>query len=222
MLSTNTIILRLFLSMILSGVIGVERESINRPAGIRTHMLVGVGSTLVVLTSSYIYFNVSENIQLDRMAAQVISGIGFLGAGTIMKEGKNIKGLTTAAGLWASACIGIALGTGFILGAVITTAIVLFTLIVLGRMEAFTRDNSVFELIVHLEDIDSNLNIFSNKLGQDGVDIESIERISTIDGVTIIKFRLKRTEGIVGKTDIGLVLRNLKKLPGVKKMEEKK
>lgn len=222
MLDTEAIILRLFLSMILSGVIGVERESINRPAGIRTHVLVGVGSTLVVLTSNYMYFNIAENIQVDRMAAQVISGIGFLGAGTIIKEGKNIKGLTTAAGLWASACIGIALGTGFILGAIVTTIMVLFALIVLGRIEAFTRKNNQFELIVHFKDVENNLNIFTNKLGQDGVDIENIEKIDLEDNITEVKFKLRRTEGVIGKSDIGFVLRNLKRSPGVKKIEEKK
>lgn len=129
------IIVRILLSIILSGLIGTEREKLKRPAGIRTHMLVGVGATLVILTSNHMALSF-ENVQVDRMGAQVISGIGFLGAGTILQQGNTVQGLTTAAGLWAVACIGLAVGSGFYLGAITATVIVLITLVVFRRIES--------------------------------------------------------------------------------------
>ena len=93
------ILIRIVLAGVLGGIIGIERESINRPAGFRTHILVCVGSALVMITSQYIFFHYSSQVNLDtaRMGDQVISGIGFLGAGTIVRKGFNVKGLTTAA-----------------------------------------------------------------------------------------------------------------------------
>ncbi|WP_425447476.1 MgtC/SapB family protein [Dethiothermospora halolimnae] len=137
MLSTEQILIRLVLSIVLSGLIGIERESIRRPAGFRTHILVCVGSTLVMLVSIYIFnqYNGETTLQPDRLGAQVISGIGFLGAGTIIKEGNTVKGLTTAASLWAVACIGLAIGSGFYLGGILTTFLVLITLAVFNKAE---------------------------------------------------------------------------------------
>lgn len=128
MITQGQIIIRILLSIILSGIIGTERERLRRPAGLRTHILVGVGATLVILTSVHLT-EIYDNIQIDRMGAQVISGIGFLGAGTIIQQGNIVQGLTTAAGLWAVACIGLAVGAGFYFGAVATTIIVLITLV---------------------------------------------------------------------------------------------
>ncbi len=137
MLSFQQVAFRLILSVLLSGIIGVERESIKRPAGLRTHILVCVGSTLVMLTSIYIFdiFKQQTSLQPDRLGAQVISGIGFLGAGTIIRQGDNVRGLTTAASLWAVACIGIAIGAGFYLGAIISVILVLITLLSFARVE---------------------------------------------------------------------------------------
>lgn len=137
MISVKEVAFRLLLSVLLSGVIGLERESINRPAGLRTHILVCVGSTLVMLTSIFIFDNYKgmTSLQPDRLGAQVISGIGFLGAGTIIRQGDTVKGLTTAASLWAVACIGIAVGTGFYSGAIISALLVLLTLLVFSNFE---------------------------------------------------------------------------------------
>ncbi|SDY84408.1 putative Mg2+ transporter-C (MgtC) family protein [Proteiniborus ethanoligenes] len=130
MLSVQQIAFRLILSVALSGIIGVEREIIKRPAGLRTHILVCVGSTLVMLTSIHIFYTFKPltTLQPDRLGAQVISGIGFLGAGTIIRQGDTVRGLTTAASLWAVACIGIAIGAGFYIGAVIAVLLVFITL----------------------------------------------------------------------------------------------
>lgn len=119
------LILKIILASILGGLIGLERESTNRPAGFRTHILVTIGSALIMLVSIDMGKYGGDP---SRIAAQVISGIGFLGAGTILRTGNNIEGLTTAASLWVCAGIGIATGSGYYLGAIMTTAIVLFFL----------------------------------------------------------------------------------------------
>lgn len=107
------VIIRVFLSVLIGGLIGVEREIKNRPAGLRTYMVVCLGACLIMLTNQYVFqtFGAGDPV---RMGAQVISGIGFLGAGTIMVTRRNqVKGLTTAAGLWTAAGIGLAIGIGF-------------------------------------------------------------------------------------------------------------
>ena len=122
-----SIILRLAMALLLGGLIGMERERRRRPAGYRTHMLVCLGATLTMLISQHL---LQKGLALDatRLGAQVISGIGFLGAGTIIVTGRHkVKGLTTAAGLWASACMGLAIGIGFYEGALLTCFIILMT-----------------------------------------------------------------------------------------------
>ena len=127
-------LLSLSLSVFLSALIGMERKKAHRPAGIRTHILVGVGACLVMVTGQYIQFK-GGSLDTTRMAAQVVSGIGFLGAGTIIKSGKKISGLTTAATLWLVACIGLACGAGFYWGALIAGLFAYLTLLLLKRME---------------------------------------------------------------------------------------
>lgn len=130
------IIIRLVLSSVLGGLIGIEREVNNRPAGLRTHVLVTVGSALIMLISIDGFSDMPNRLgDPARLAAQVVSGIGFLGAGTIMRTGNNINGLTTAASLWVSAGLGLAVGAGYYLGALVTAIIVLVTLLVLGKLE---------------------------------------------------------------------------------------
>ena len=111
--TTGAIVLRILSAAILGGILGVERGRKNRAAGLRTYMLVCVGSCLIMLTNQYIY-QVCQSGDPVRMGAQVVSGIGFLGAGTIIVTRRSqIRGLTTAAGLWADAAVGLALGIGF-------------------------------------------------------------------------------------------------------------
>jgi len=123
---------------VIGGLIGLEREAKNRPAGLRTHVLVTVGSALVMLVSMYGFIGLGQGGtggEPARLAAQVVSGIGFLGAGTILRQGNSIYGLTTAASLWISACIGLAIGNGYYVGGLVTAAIVLFSLITLRFFE---------------------------------------------------------------------------------------
>lgn len=136
---------RLVLASVLSGVIGFEREAHGRAAGLRTHILVCVGSTLIMLTSLYIFDIYIGRAPLDptRIAANVVAGIGFLGAGTIIRSGSSVIGLTTAASIWAVAGIGLAVGCGYYSGAFLTTLIILATLLVLRKVEgvvAYKKD----------------------------------------------------------------------------------
>jgi len=117
--SMGSMIVRLLLAMAAGMLVGVDRERKNRGAGMKTHVLVCIGAALAMMTSEYIYHEFPDaRADMARIGAQVVSGVGFLGVGTIMVTGKNqIRGLTTAAGLWASACAGIAIGIGFVEGA---------------------------------------------------------------------------------------------------------
>lgn len=145
MVSWKEAVIRLILSAIIGGSIGIEREVSNRPAGLRTHILVSVGSTLIMLVS---IDGAKIGADPSRIAAQVVSGIGFLGAGTILRTGDNVKGLTTAASLWICAGIGLAIGSGNYLGGVVTAVIVLLSLVSLGSVEkkVFKRSYKLFEI----------------------------------------------------------------------------
>ena len=137
MLTDWQIFLRLTLSVILSGLVGLERQLQRRTAGLRTHILVCLGSCLIMLTSLYVFDIYKHIVALDpaRIAAGVITGIGFLGAGAIIRAQEGVKGLTTAASLWVVAGIGLAVGCGFYNAAVYTTFLVLIVLFFLRRIE---------------------------------------------------------------------------------------
>ncbi len=127
-------ILKIFIAVLVGGLIGLERESSKRPAGLRTHILVCVASTMVMDINLMI---AQQYITADpmRLGAQVISGMGFLGAGTIIKEGNTVKGLTTAAGLWAVACLGLVIGAGYYLMALFAALVMLITLKTFSQLE---------------------------------------------------------------------------------------
>ena len=137
MLTDYQIIIRLILTVVLSGMIGLERQLHKRTAGLRTHILVSLGSCLIMLTSLYVFDIYKEIANPDpaRIAAGVITGIGFLGAGTIIREKEGIKGLTTAASLWVVAGIGLAVGCGFKKAAIYATIIAVVVLFFLRFAE---------------------------------------------------------------------------------------
>jgi putative Mg2+ transporter-C (MgtC) family protein len=133
MISWYEILLRLGAALLFCGAIGLQRFLVGKEAGVRTHILVGVGAAVFTLVSAYAFNTPASGA--NRIAAQVVSGIGFIGGGAILKEGASIKGLTTAAGLWAAAALGMAAGAGlFVIGG-LGTAVMLLTLIVLRRAE---------------------------------------------------------------------------------------
>lgn len=120
-----TLLIRTLLAIVCAGIIGYDRDAHGAPAGFRTHILVCLGAMIAMSTGQYAAMYYTTDIQ--RIGAQVVSGIGFLGAGSIIVNKRHITGLTTAAGLWASACIGLAIGIGFYEGAIVGTAAVYFT-----------------------------------------------------------------------------------------------
>lgn len=150
---------RLVLAATLGGLIGIEREIHGRPAGFRTHLLVTVGACLMMIVSEAYYFKYgmlgSESVvRIDpsRVAAQIVTGIGFLGAGAIIKDGHAVRGLTTAACLWVAAGIGMAVGVGLYLPALFVTALALFNLMFLKRVEQRFRSDQYRNLIITCED----------------------------------------------------------------------
>ena len=138
MISEVQIILRVLVGAALGAVIGLERERDNQPAGLRTHMILVIGATLAMVLSvnlGYLYARPGTPADPARLAAQVISGIGFLGAGAILRYGYNVKGLTTATSLWTMAIVGLTVGAGYYLVGVVTTAIMLVVLGLLNVIE---------------------------------------------------------------------------------------
>ncbi len=154
---TNTFefsaLIKIIVITILSGIIGLEREAWNKPAGFKTHTLVGISATLVMIAGEY--FASINNSDPSRIAAQLLSGIGFIGAGTILRDGFNVKGLTTAASLLAVTCIGLSVGAGFYIGAVIATAVVFIILShskwIVDRVEKMNKYNFI-KLHIELEE----------------------------------------------------------------------
>lgn len=152
-LTIVSVIIRLTLATLFGGIIGLERGMKNRAAGFKTHILVCIGSTLTMLTNQYIIAFMNADADPSRLGAQVISGIGFLGAGTILVTGKQqIKGLTTAAGLWASACMGLAIGVGFYEGAIIGCAFIYGVLTIFNKFDRHILSKSKFvDLYIEFE-----------------------------------------------------------------------
>ena len=143
-LNLVSILFRIFLSVMIGGFLGMERGKKNRPAGLRTYILVCLGSALVMMTNQYVYLTYQTGDPM-RLGAQVISGVGFLGAGTIILTGRNkIMGITTAAGLWTAACGGLAIGVGFYEGAVLGGIVIAFTVSGLLRFDIWLRKKSKY------------------------------------------------------------------------------
>lgn len=137
-LNIVSITLRFFLAALFGGIIGIERGRNGQAAGCRTHMIVCIASAMVMMTNMYIFNEISEASDPTRIGAQVVSGIGFLGAGTIIVTGKNkIRGLTTAAGLWASACMGLAIGVGYYKLAIIGNIFIFLIISFLNKFERY-------------------------------------------------------------------------------------
>ena len=147
-----TICLRLSLAIITGGIIGNERGKLGSAAGLRTHMLICIGAAMTSLTSTYLSVALGATSDIARISAQVISGIGFLGAGTIMVRNSSvITGLTTAAGMWATAAIGIAAGYGFYWGAIFATLICIVSVTMLGKAER--KQKSMKSTYIEISDI---------------------------------------------------------------------
>lgn len=177
-INTVSVTVRLMLSLLCGGILGVERGRKKRPAGFRTYMLVCMGSTLVMITNQYIAM-MYGSADPARMGAQVVSGIGFLGAGTIIVTGRNrVKGLTTAAGLWAAACVGLSLGIGFYSGAVIGCVLIFIVMAALHRLDnwvmASTKTINLYLEFDQMADVSAFLK-FAKERGFRVSDLELIQ-----------------------------------------------
>ena len=146
-----SVTVRLCLAVLCGGMIGLERAFKRRPAGFRTHILICLGASLTTMTSQYLYLNMHYFTDMARLGAQVVAGIGFIGAGTIIvTRRQRVKGLTTAAGLWTSAIVGLALGGGFYEGGIAVSVLVLLAELVFSRLEYRILDN-VPEINLYME-----------------------------------------------------------------------
>lgn len=135
-ISFASIALRMVLSFLCGGLIGIEREYKRRAAGFRTHILICLGAAITTLTSHYLFLQMGYAVDLGRLGAQVIAGIGFIGAGSILvTRRQQVKGLTTAAGLWAAAIVGLCFGAGFYEGGVIATVLILLAELLFAKLE---------------------------------------------------------------------------------------
>ena len=145
-----SITIRLVLAVICGGIIGIEREQKRRPAGFRTHILICLGAAMTTLTSQFLVLELKLYTDMARLGAQVIAGIGIIGAGTIIiTKRRQVKGLTTAAGLWTAAIVGLCCGAGYFEGAVVTTVAIMLAELLLAKLEYFIISNArAFNLYV--------------------------------------------------------------------------
>lgn len=215
-----SIVFRLLLTMVCGGLIGLERAYKHRTAGFRTHILVCLGAAITTLTSQYLYLTMHFYTDIARLGAQVIAGIGFIGAGTIIvTHHQHVKGLTTAAGLWASAIIGLALGAGFYEGALLTTLMVLLAELLFSKLE-FLIPESTSEINLHIEYIGKScLEHIFQRYKQDNVQILNIEMTHSGHGrgrtsSSIFTLRLRKN------THLPHLLEDLEEIPGVMLVEE--
>ncbi|MDQ7820134.1 MAG: MgtC/SapB family protein [Armatimonadota bacterium] len=198
--------LRLGLALVLGGLIGWQRESAEKPAGFRTHILVCVGAALFTLISAVGFFGTGADPA--RVASNIVVGIGFLGAGTIWRTGASVQGLTTAASLWTVAAIGTAVGVGYYIGAILTTAIVAAVLTLFKGFEARIPRRGVGHLSLVIADRPGQIGRVGTLLGSLGVNIEHVDMSGRQDEKVVLTLgvrlppRLSRDEVLVALGDV--------------------
>jgi putative Mg2+ transporter-C (MgtC) family protein len=177
----STLTLRLVLAILFSGIIGWERERLRKPAGFRTHILVGIGSALIMMVSLSMadLYPGLQRVDPGRIAAQVVVGIGFLGAGTIMRSQEGaVMGLTTAASLWVVSGIGLAVGCGFYSGALLTTVLVMAVLYLMNWVDEYVEHHLYHSVTIHAK--------------MSGRVIESVKETLRDSGVKIVRTEIQR------------------------------
>lgn len=215
-------VIRLLLAALFGGVVGLERGRRRRAAGLRTHMLVSIGAALVMLTNQYITAGI-PGADPTRLGAQVISGIGFLGVGTIIVDRQQqVRGLTTAAGLWACACMGLALGVGFYSGALVAFLFILGTIVTLNRLEHYILNKTkMLDVYAEFEthaDINQVIDVITGR----GIQVVQVE--------IVCPYRIEQKDDLRAAANLVLklkkgqyqdrVLRELSRVDGVLFMEE--
>ena len=216
--TTESVLIRIVVSMLLGVFIGIDRGVKRRGGGARTTTTVCLGATLVMLLEQYVQQMFPGTGDMTRMAAQVISGVGFLGAGMILVSGRHIKGLTSAAGIWCSACVGLAVGIGFLDGAVIVTLLLILMLHIIPGIERKVYAHSRY-MTLHMELEDDMLvtEIF-HRLKEDGCVIDTFDtdkpkakRLPRVIDTVILVPRKKLKDDY---------LMELREIPGVISVEE--
>jgi putative Mg2+ transporter-C (MgtC) family protein len=217
-LTVATFAVRLLLSFGLSFLIGLEREKQRQPAGLRTHMLIGVGATIFMLLSLYIPQWAGERYDSDpaRIAAQVVTGIGFLGAGSILKVGLNVKGLTTAANIWVVCAIGMMVGAGLYIPSVIATGITLVILFILNKIaKGYFRTGPHKLLTVQCKTHADQLEEVIKILDKRKITISNIDIIESKKGkMTTLKIQIK----IPRQLKVPLLFKELHKIEDVEQV----
>ena len=179
-ITTVSVLVRLFFAVICGGAIGIEREHKRRTAGFRTHILICLGAAMTTMISQFLLYNMHLYTDIGRLGAQVIAGIGFIGAGTIIvTKRRQVKGLTTAAGLWTCAIIGLAIGAGYFEAALLSTIIILLAEIFFSRFEYWVLENA------------KNINIYVEYTGNENLD--SVIRLLKSYRVVIIDLEITKS-----------------------------
>ncbi|HEX9780316.1 MAG TPA: MgtC/SapB family protein [bacterium] len=215
-MSDLVVLQRLLVIALLAGVIGYERERHGRAAGFRTHIFVGVGSCLVMLTGLHLAAASNGAYELDptRMAAQVVSGIGFLGAGTILRFRASVRGLTTAASLWVVCGIGLAVGAGFMSGALMAGGIVIVALFWLSRLEQAMRKEWYHTLTVEADSPGDILSEIRQVLAEFDVEIRDFEVTKGgLEGTSQLELHVK----LLSVRDREGILNDLRSVRGVRR-----
>lgn len=221
-MTERDIIIRLVMAVALGGFIGLERERLHvgyktYSAGFRTHILVCAGSAVCMIVSIAMH----EQFKGDaaRIAAQVVSGIGFLGAGAIMREGLLVRGLTTAASLWVVASVGLACGGGYFLAATLGTMLVLFALVILGTIEDFVRGKRKYDMLsLVLSDAPEQVGLITSVLEKQYGSVKRIEMNKTSEpGKMLLEVYIKASP----ETNMLEILHSLAGLPGVYRVEHR-
>ena len=225
-ISYAEVVVRLIATVVLCGLIGLERETRDQSAGFRTHILLGLGAALFTLVSAYGYPEFTRaalesggrGVQFDptRIAAQVVTGVGFLGAGAIIRRGVDVRGLTTAASLWTAAAIGLASGAGYYFGAAATTAVVLVALYVLRgvRVYVVSRFRTAFGVLsVQFADTGAEISGVTGILERHGVRIRSTD-VEIEDGRAGYELQLRIPPG----RSVNEMLGEISTLPNVERV----
>lgn len=210
----GNIILRMIVAVVLGALIGIDRGAKRRGGGARTDAAVCLGAAMVVMTGQYMEMRYQGTTDVARMASQVVSGVGFLGAGSIIVSRHQVKGLTSAAGIWVCACIGLAVGIGFVDGAIIATLILLAVLHVLPLVEEKVYKHSRY-MVLRVDAAEGGTSIeIMRKLKADGcaIDLFEVDRAGTdtksftITITVRIPRRLNREQYVESLADIGGIL----------------
>ena len=215
-----SVTVRMVLAVICGGIIGMEREYKRRPAGFRTHILICLGASMTTLTSQFLYLNMHYYTDMARLGAQVVAGMGFIGAGTIIvTRRQRVKGLTTAAGLWTSAIVGLALGGGFYEGAIFATALILLAELLFSKLEYRMLENAP-EVNLYVEYtgkpcLESILTLYREReLEVLNLEITRSTESETHNACAIFTLRLNK------KYSMNTLLAEMNTVPGVVSVEE--